>query len=403
MLREGPVEAGMEIALVERKHPAWTIERVQEYLHRNLDDLAKNEELAAIEEMGEESRGSFQSRVAKQKARDKKKRKKAEAAAAAGEEEEEKDVEVWRPYRIASKKNETPRIISMTLEAVEPDPEAPELPLGAHVRLRLPNGLLRSYSIVSRGSSNSFELGVARADASRGGSRYLHDAAREGDTLQVGRMTTDVKPAGMASDHVFVVGGVGITAFLAMLPLYQKVNWNASLHYAVRSRADMPFRDRVDALGGSVAVHVYDASEGRRMDVPGVFAALGFNAKVYVCGPARMLEAAAREARARGLGGDDVHFEAFQADAAGDPFEVEVANRDGRVLKVGAEETLLEVLRSYFDGIPSSCEVGNCGTCKITVKSGDVDHRGTALMDDEKGEAMLSCVSRGIGRIAIEI
>jgi len=31
VLREGTIQAGDEIKLVERKHPTWTIERVQEY------------------------------------------------------------------------------------------------------------------------------------------------------------------------------------------------------------------------------------------------------------------------------------------------------------------------------------------------------------------------------------
>jgi MOSC domain-containing protein YiiM len=31
VLREGTLQAGDEIKLVERKHPTWTIERVQEY------------------------------------------------------------------------------------------------------------------------------------------------------------------------------------------------------------------------------------------------------------------------------------------------------------------------------------------------------------------------------------
>lgn len=49
----------MTISLVERKHPRWTIERLQEYLHRNQDDAEANEELSQIEEMGDEARGAF--------------------------------------------------------------------------------------------------------------------------------------------------------------------------------------------------------------------------------------------------------------------------------------------------------------------------------------------------------
>merc|ERR1712000_585275 len=99
---------------------------------------------------------------------------------------------------------------------------------------------------------------------------------------------------------------------------------------------------------------------------------------------------------------DEIHYEAFGADVSGDPFEVEVVNKEGSILQVGGEDSLLEVLRLKYKDIPSSCEVGNCGTCKVWLKSGRVDHRGTALLPEEKQEAMLSCVSRGIGRIAIE-
>ena len=74
-----------------------------------------------------------------------------------------------------------------------------------------------------------------------------------------------------------------------------------------------------------------------------------------------------------------------------------------RRAQIGEDETLLEVLRKQLDEVPSSCEVGNCGTCKVTLKSGRVDHRGTALTEEEKLDSMLSCVSRGIGRIAIGI
>ncbi|KAI0179584.1 PK beta-barrel-protein domain-containing protein-like protein [Hypoxylon sp. FL1284] len=394
VLHEGTVQAGDEIRLVQRNWPKWTIERVQEYLHRTLDDAAMNEELAAVTDMGDESRKAFEKRVEKFNAKQKR---------AAGVEEEK---DRWRDFKIVEKKMQTPRISSFVLEAVTRDPEEAQAQHGSHARLRLPNGLLRSYSIVS-GNTNRFELGIALEDPSRGGSAYLHNTAKEGDIVQVSRITTDVKPAGAASNHVFIVGGIGITAFLSMIEAYQNIHWETILHLALRDAAnDMPFRSRIDALGDSV--RLYDGSKGQRMGIPDIFASLPWNSHVYVCGPKRMMDQAMLEAKKRGLGEDEVHFEAFAADTTGDPFEVEVRStreKKDQVLQVGGEETLLEVLRKHFgdDDVPSSCEVGNCGTCKVAVRSGQVEHRGTALMDEEKSEAMLSCVSRGVGRIAIEI
>ena len=41
MLEEGWMEVGDKVTLVERKYSNWTIERVQEYLHRDKDNLEK--------------------------------------------------------------------------------------------------------------------------------------------------------------------------------------------------------------------------------------------------------------------------------------------------------------------------------------------------------------------------
>jgi vanillate O-demethylase ferredoxin subunit len=45
--------------------------------------------------------------------------------------------------------------------------------------------------------------------------------------------------------------------------------------------------------------------------------------------------------------------------------------------------------------IPTSCEQGACGTCKVKVLEGEVDHRDKKLTAEQKAEGyMLACVSR---------
>ncbi|KAI5462616.1 MOSC domain-containing protein [Mariannaea sp. PMI_226] len=388
VIREGTVDVGDEIKLVERKWPKWTIERIQEYLHRNTTNLAMNEELSQIEALGEESRGQFRNRVAKAQ------RKKRDEAA-------------WKDFQIISRKMETPKIVSLTLKAVIPDPEADEFPLGAHARLKLPNGLIRSYSVVSSGKDddgnegNVFELGIALDDESRGGSRYLHESVKVGDIMQVGRITADVAFGGSASMHVLITGGIGITAFLALIEVYEAINFAFHLHYAVRSAEHIPFRDRLEPLKKHMTI--YDKSKGERMDIQNIVKTMPWNSHLYVCGPTRMMEAAKEAADENCIPPGEVHYEAFAADISGDPFEAEVVNKGNKLVKVGEDESLLDALRREFGDFPSSCEVGNCGTCKITLKSGSVDHRGVALLPEEKETAMLACVSRGLGKIAIEI
>lgn len=388
VLKEGTVEAGDELKLVERGWPDWTIERVQQYLHREKDNLEMNEKLANIDALGEESRGMFRGRVAKAK---KKSAPKVEPT--------------WRDFKVTERKMETPRIVSLMLETTDLNTTLDKELLGAHARLKLPNGLLRTYSIAGGddtgvGMGNKFQLGIALDDNSRGGSQYVHEKIKVGDVIPVSNISTDFNPKFSASNHLFIVGGIGITAFLPMMEAMAGINWSVQLHYAVRSSDDIPFRSRVQAFEETV---IYDKSKGERMDVAEVIRSRPWGSHVYVCGPNRLMEAAKIAAMSTGLAEDEIHYEAFSADNTGDPFEVEIANRDGRVLKVDGEESLLEALRREIEDVASSCEVGNCGTCKVTLKSGKVDHRGTALCSSDQEEGMLACVSRGIGKIVIEV
>ncbi len=75
---------------------------------------------------------------------------------------------------------------------------------------------------------------------------------------------------------------------------------------------------------------------------------------------------------------------------------------------MGEEESLLQVLRKAGLEVESSCEVGNCGTCRVGVKNGKILHRGSGLPEEEQagvgdGKEMLSCVSRGVGHIVVEL
>ncbi|KAI9055797.1 hypothetical protein LZ554_000737 [Drepanopeziza brunnea f. sp. 'monogermtubi'] len=393
VLKEGWIAIGDSIMLVERRWERWTVERVHEYLHRNTKDLEKLEELEQIPEFGSECKKAIRKLVAALKA--------VEASKIAPK-------ETFEHFTLVSKKAETPRISSFTFakSGTEPEGEGSAISPGSFVRLRLPNGLLRSYSVVS-GTSSRFTLGVALDDQSRGGSRFMHETLKEGEEVLVGKVAKSVPRPDGASNHVFIGGGIGITAFLGLIDVYRRINYSYTLHYAVRCEEDIPFKMEIEGMGGNVVV--YDGSKGARMDIKGILKARTWNSMVYVCGPRRMIEDVQRCARELGMGeggGDEeaeIHYEAFQADNTGDPFSVEVGGQESRVLDVPGEKTLLQVLREEGMEIDSSCEVGNCGACKVLVRDGVVQHRGSALSAEEKrGGAMLSCCSRGVGMLRIE-
>ena len=202
-----------------------------------------------------------------------------------------------------------------------------------------------------------------------------------------------------ASHHVFIVGGIGITAFLDLTDAFNKINYNYEFHYAVRSKEELPFQQQLGNMGEKLIV--YDRSKGQRMDIPSILKNRKWNSFIYTCGPDRMIEEVTRASAECGISQDEIHYEAFQTVTGGDPFEVELASSKA-VLPVGGDQTLLEILRKAGLEVDSSCETGNCGTCRVEVCEGKIEHRGSALTEDDKKKAMLSCVSRGIGRIVLE-
>jgi ferredoxin-NADP reductase len=82
-----------------------------------------------------------------------------------------KEPERWEEFELVEKKALTKRISSFVLQAVGKGP-GEELDPGAFVRLKLPNGLIRPYSIVG-----GVELGIALEEESRGGSRFARNFA----------------------------------------------------------------------------------------------------------------------------------------------------------------------------------------------------------------------------------
>ena len=96
-----------------------------------------------------------------------------------------------------------------------------------------------------------------------------------------------------------------------------------------------------------------------------------------------------------------LHYERFSPPPVvdGAPFELELA-RSRRVLDVPANRSALAVMLDHDPTTPYSCQQGYCGTCKVKVLAGQVDHRGRTLVGDDE---MLVCMSRAKGeRLVIE-
>lgn len=86
----------------------------------------------------------------------------------------------------------------------------------------------------------------------------------------------------------------------------------------------------------------------------------------------------------------------------GEPFTAKCL-KSGITVEVEEGQSLLQALLDADVSMDYSCEGGVCGTCVVPLVSGQVDHMDEFLMDDEKDDQMITCVSRGEGEIEIDV
>ena len=291
-------------------------------------------------------------------------------------------------------------ILSFELCPMPPRKELPAFTAGAHVDVHLPNGVLRSYSLLnSQDERQRYVIGVNKDAQSRSGSRYMHETLRAGDTLTIGCPRNNFPLDESAPLSVFIAGGIGITPLRSMIRRMQSLGKPWRLHYAARTRQSAAFVDALQALRDEPNAEVHFSFDrepgGRMLDIPGIVAGLPADAHVYCCGPLPMLDAF--EAAAKALPPGQVHVEYFAAResaATEGGFTVELA-RTGRSVFVEAGHTILDCLEEIGIEPPYSCREGICGTCEVRVLDGIPDHRDLVLSAGEKAEntRMMICCS----------
>ncbi|MGP0173637.1 PDR/VanB family oxidoreductase [Pseudomonas sp. NCHU5208] len=289
----------------------------------------------------------------------------------------------------------TPVVREFSLAAV--DSVLPGFSCGSHVQVVLPiegRTLRNAYSLLGDPRETGvYRIAVRLQEASRGGSRYLHEQVRVGDRLQIGAPSNLFALHSQARHHILVAGGIGITPFMAYLAELQASDASFELHYAYRSGLTDAYASELRQRLGE-RFHGYDAATGQRLDCTSLFAGKPLGSHLYVCGPQRLLDELKLLAAAHGWSAGRLHWEAFAAPEPGQPFSVELA-RSGQRLQVPGDHSLLEALEAAGVEVPNLCRGGVCGQCTTRYLSGEVEHRDHYLDEQQRGAALMPCVSRG--------
>lgn len=271
---------------------------------------------------------------------------------------------------------------------------------GSHIDLRLPNCMLRSYSLVNDQSErHRYLIAVNKDSASRGGSAFVHDKIKVGDLVAISEPRNNFALREEAEHSVLIAGGIGITPLLSMIRRLETLGRSWELFYAARTRQAAPFLDELNAIRPNVHRNVHadfdDERAGRMFDLAAIVDKAPAHAHLYCCGPAPMLEAF--EAAAAGRPSDHVHVEYFQAKKAPEldgGFEVKLA-RSNRTIAVKPGKTILDAVLDAGISANYACAEGVCGTCETRVIEGIPDHRDQFLSKEEQAanKTVMICCS----------
>lgn len=294
---------------------------------------------------------------------------------------------------------EADQIISVELRPA-PGVQFPAFEAGAHIDLHLPNGMVRSYSLMNDcRDQQRYVVGVLKDGKSRGGSRCVHEQLRIGMPLTISAPRNNFPLHPQATHSVLVAGGIGVTPVLCMARHLQSLGHSLEFIYLARSRRSAAFIAEVEALGVPVTWH-FDDEQGGPPQLRQLLARRAPNASehYYACGPAVMLDAF--EAICAELGHRQAHIERFAAQEiaaavdARQTYSVEL-RRSGQTFEVTPETSLHQCLIAIKADVAFSCEEGICGSCETRVLEGEVDHRDSVLTAAEQAAntSMMVCVS----------
>ena len=337
-------------------------------------------------------------------------------------------VDRWLPFRVTAIVQETQDIKSFSLARADSG-NLPPFAAGQHVPVRLALHADRAteerlFTLSTAPEDNVFRISVKREGAC---SSFLHDIVREGHLLELraprgGFTLRD----GETRPLVLVSAGVGITPMIAMLRHvihgarrtgYMRQTWFVHGARDGATRAfDAEVGDLVRAAGGAAHLVRFLSSPdpastpGKDFDVAGRVNAERLQERVplqecdvYLCGPTAFMQSLYGGLRRLDVPDARIFAETFgpaglrrepsvlfQALApATHPVSVLFARSGVSSVWSPGDGPLLDLGISCGLPLAASCHIGQCGTCRVTMRRGAVSYPSAPSAGVTEGTALL--------------
>ncbi|MAC46860.1 MAG: hypothetical protein CMI12_08400 [Oceanospirillum sp.] len=305
-------------------------------------------------------------------------------------------------------------------------------------RLNLPSGqsIIRCYSLSDAPEvKDYYRVTIKQIPASEDkpaglASSYFHECLSEGDIL-------DVKPPSgqfyLQRDPqrpvVLIGGGIGLTPVLSMLNSIctsepERETW---LFYGIKNKDEqiaIQTLRKQEAQHKNLRVIICHSQplqgdvEGEDFDIAGRISLAvlqqtlpSSNYQFYICGPDTMMSGLTEQLSNWQVPETDVFFEAFgpssvkkstsASDQAHQQHKVTFARSGITAQWSGQQGSLLELAEAEGLTLNAGCRAGNCGTCVVAVKEGNVDYITAAGAHPEQGSCLV-CVCKPKGDIVLD-
>ncbi|AYV47142.1 NO-inducible flavohemoprotein [Caulobacter flavus] len=239
----------------------------------------------------------------------------------------------WRAFEIAERTVESAVITSFVLRPKDGGKVLAHKP-GQYLTLRLTTPdqgeIRRNYTISNAPNEAAYRISVKREESGQGGSRFLHDLAAIGTTVELTPPAGDFfLPDTPERPVVLLSGGVGLTPMVSMLETIAQKHpdlQTAFVHGALDG-ATHAMDDHVRALAkahGKTSVATFYArpaandEAGRTHDHDGLITVDWLQANTpfeaadfFLCGPRPFLKAFVGGLSRAGVASDRIHFEFF--------------------------------------------------------------------------------------------
>ena len=334
--------------------------------------------------------------------------------------------------RVVRPENESGSIASFYLAPCD-GKELPKFAPGQFLTFRLkvpgaPKDVVRCYSLSDSHNPGRYRVSIKRVPKGVA-SNYFHDHVKEGDVLELrqpaGKFCVDLLDP---TPVVLLGAGVGVTPMLSMLNgiTAEQPDREVWFPFSNRCGEEIIQREHLEELSSrapKARLHFLYSQPSAHDQALIAADPMHLEGRVerslleevlprscvrthqfYICGPGQMMEDTERDLLEWGVPSENIDMEAFGSGSVSalqhDPTgpvkgvscEVRYA-RSGKTLTWSSDSgTLLEMAQKDGLDLEFGCGAGDCGTCQVTVRSGDVAYVREPPENPEAGTCLV-CIA----------